>query len=98
MFGDIIATGFSAALPAFQVIGGIDRLTPWTGIVFSDFPEPLLITDGFYPFKIIPKFDPVRHCRLKLFQVIAGIFPAFAAKVDATPGGTGRHFALLAIK
>lgn len=98
MFGDIIATGLCTALPAFQVIGGIDGLTLRTGIVFSDFLEPLLITGGFDSLKIIPKFDPVRHCRLKLLQVITGIFSAFTAKVDATPSGAGRHFALPAIK
>jgi hypothetical protein len=51
--------------------------------VFSDFLEPLFTTDRFDSFQIAPKLDPVRHCRLKLFQVVAGILFTFAAKIDA---------------
>jgi hypothetical protein len=47
--------------------------------------------------KVDPEFDPVRHCRLKLFQVIAGILLTFAAKADTPFSCTSKHLAFLTI-
>ena len=98
VFGDVIAAGFFAALAAFQVVGGIDGLAPWAGIVSPNFLEPLFITNRLDSFKIGPQLDPMRHCRLKLFQVIAGILFTFAAKVDASFSCASEHLALIAIR
>lgn len=89
MISDVLAAWFSAALSAFQVIGGIQGSALWTGIVLLHFPEPLFITNMPDSFKISPDFYPVGHCRLKLLQVIAGIFFAFTAKVNSSLCRTG---------
>lgn len=98
MIGYVITAGLFAALSTFQVVGGIEGLASWTGVVFLNFLEPLFIPDWFDSFKIDPEFDPVRHCRLKLFQVIAGIFFTFAAKVDIPLSCTSKHLAFLTIR
>jgi|GEM_PF-2114704 len=98
MFGYVIAAGLFAALSTFQVVGGIDDLAAWAGIVTPHFLEPLFITNRLDSFKIDPQLDAVRHCRLKLFQVIAGIFFTFAAKVDASFSCTSENHAFLAIR
>jgi hypothetical protein len=67
MFGYVITAGLFAALSTFQVVCGIDDLAPWAGKVSSNFLEPLFISNRFDSFKIDPKLDPMRHCRLKLF-------------------------------
>jgi hypothetical protein len=66
VFGYIIAARLFAALSTFQVVGGIDDLAPWAGIVFPTFLEPKFITNRLDSFKIDPKLDPMRHCKLKL--------------------------------
>jgi hypothetical protein len=96
--GYIIATRFFAALSAFQVVGGINGMAPRAGIVPPDFLKPLLITGRPDSFKIVPKLNPMRHRRLKRFEVIAGIFFTCAAKIDALLGRAGGHFAISAIK
>jgi hypothetical protein len=66
--------------------------------VFSDFLEPLFTTDRFDSFQIAPKLDPVRHCRLKLFQVIAGILRAFNTEIDSPFRAADGYFAYPAIR
>jgi len=96
--GYVIAARLFAALSTSQVVGGIDDLAPWAGIVFPNFLEPLFIPNKLDSFKIDPKLDPMRHCILKLFQVIAGILFTFAAKVDASFCCASEHLAFLAIR
>jgi hypothetical protein len=98
VFGYVIAARLFAAFSTFQVVGGIDDFASWAGIVFPNFLEPLFITNRLDSFKIDPKLDPMRHCRLKPFQVIAGIFFTFAAKVDASYSCAREHLAFLAIR
>jgi hypothetical protein len=95
--GHVSAAWLFTALSAFQVIGGIDCPAARAGVVPPDFPEPLLIAYRFHPFEIRPQFDPVGHCGLKLFQIIAGILIALAAKVDAPFRCAGEHPACSAI-
>jgi len=97
VFCYVIATGIFTALSTFQIIGGIDDLAPWAGIISSNFLEPLFITNRLDSFKIDPKPDPMRHCRLKSFQVIAGILFTFAAKVNASFSCASGHLAFFAI-
>jgi hypothetical protein len=54
VFGYVIAARLFAALSTFQVVGGIDDLAPWTGIVSPNFLEPLFITNRFDSFKVDP--------------------------------------------
>jgi len=98
MFGYVITAGLFAALSTFQVVCGIDGLASWTGIVSSNFLEPLLISNRFDPFQIDPKLDPMRHCRLKPFQLITRILFTFAAKVDAPFCRASGHSAFLTIR
>jgi len=98
VFGYVIAARLFTARSTFQIVGGIDRLAPWAGIVFPHLLEPLCITDRLDAFKIDPQLDPMRHRRLKLFQVIAGILFTLAAKVDASFSCTSEHLACLAIR
>jgi hypothetical protein len=98
VFSYITATGLITTLPTFQVVGGIEGLTSWAGIIFPDFPEPLFIPNRLDSFKITPKLDPVRHSRLKLLQVITGILYTFTAKVDASFCRTSGHSTFLAVR
>jgi hypothetical protein len=98
MIGYVGTTGLFATLATFQVVGGIEGLASWAGVVSPDLFEPLLIPNRLDSFKIDPKFDPVRHCRLKLFEVTAGILSTFAAKVDAPFRRTSEHSAFFAVK
>ena len=66
VFGYVGATRFFAALSTFQVVGGIEGLASWTGIVSLDFLEPLFIANRLDPIEIDPEIDPMWHCRLKL--------------------------------
>ena len=93
-----IATGLLTALSTFQVVGGIEGFASWAGIVFLNFLEPLFIPNRLDSFKIDPELDPMRHCRLKLFQVIAGILFTFAAKVDAPFCRTSGHSAFSTVR
>ena len=93
MIGYVITAGLFAALSTFQVVGWIKGLASRTGVVFLNFLEPLFITNRLDSFKIDPEFDPMRLCRLKLFQVITGILFTFAAKVDAPFCRTSEHSA-----
>jgi len=95
--GNIIATRFFAALSAFQIVGGINCMAARAGIVPPDFLKPLLVTGRPDSFKIVPKLNPMRHRGLKRFEVIAGIFFTFAAKIDALSGRAGGHLAFFAI-
>jgi hypothetical protein len=93
MIGYVITTWSFAAFSTFQVVGGIEGLASWTGVFFSNLLEPLFIPNRLDSFKIGPKLYPMRHPRLKQFQVIAGILFTFAAKVDTSLCCTGGHFA-----
>ena len=64
VFGYVNAAWLFTALSTFQVVGGIDALASWAGIVFPNFLQPLFIANRFDSFKIDPKLDPMRHCRL----------------------------------
>jgi hypothetical protein len=97
MVGYVMTAGFAAALAAFQIVRGVDGSASRTDIVVPDLFEPLSIANRLDPVEIDPKLDPMRHRRLKLPQVIAGILFTFAAKVDASFCRTGRHFALRAV-
>jgi hypothetical protein len=98
VFCCVTATGLLTALSTFQVVGGIEGLVSWAGIVSSNFLEPLFIPNKLDSFKIDPELDPMRHCRLKLFQVIAGILFTFAAKVDVPFCRTSGHSAFFAVR
>jgi len=93
----ITATRLLTALSAFQVIGGIEALASRAGIMSPNFIEPLLIPNRLDSFKIVPKLNPVRHCRLKLCQISARILFTFAAEVDPPFICAGKHHATLAI-
>jgi hypothetical protein len=95
--GYVTAAGLFTAPSTLQVVGGIDDLASWAGVVLLHILEPLLIADRLHSFKIHPQLDPVRHRRLKLFQVIAGILFTLAAKVDASLSCTGEHLTSFAI-
>jgi hypothetical protein len=97
VFGYVTAARLFAALSTFQVVGGIDDLASWTGIVLPNFLEPFSVADRLDSCKIDPQLDPVRHCRLKLSQVIAGILFTLAAKIDASFSCASEHLAFLAI-
>jgi hypothetical protein len=97
VFCYVTATRLLTALSTFQVVGGIEGLASSAGIIFPDFFEPLLIPNRSDSFKVVPKLDPMRHCRLKLCQIIAGILFTFAAKVDPPFSGASKHLAFLAI-
>jgi len=96
VFGYVITTRLFAALSTFQVVRGVDDLASWAGIVLPNFLEPLFIADRPDSFEIYPQLDPMRHCRLKLFQVIAGILFTLAAKIDASLSCTSEHLAFIA--
>jgi len=96
VFGYVITTRLFAALSTFQVVRGVDDLASWAGIVLPNFLEPLFIPNKLDSFKIDPKLDPMRHCILKLFQVIAGILFTLAAKIDASLSCTSEHLAFIA--
>jgi hypothetical protein len=98
VFCYITATGLLTALSTFQIVGGIDGSASWTGIVFLNFLKPLFIPNRLDSFKIDPELDPMRHCGLKLFQVIAGILFTFAAKVDAPFCRTSGYFAFSTVR
>jgi hypothetical protein len=95
--GYVTAAGLFTAPSTFQIVGGIDDLASWAGVVILHFLEPLFMADRLHPFKIHPQLDPVGHCSLKLFQLIAGILFTLAAKVDASLSCTGEHLTSFAI-
>jgi hypothetical protein len=97
VFGNVAAAGLFTAPSTFQIVGGIDDLASWAGVVILHFLEPLFMADRLHPFKIHPQLDPVGHCSLKLFQLIAGILFTLAAKVDASFSCTGEHLTSFAI-
>ena len=98
MIGYVITAGLFAALSTFQVVSGIEGLASWTGVVFLDFLQPLFVPNVLDSFKIDPEFDPMRHCRLKLFQVIARILFTFAAKVNSSLRCTSEHSAFFTVR
>ena len=73
-------------------------MASWANIVFPNFLEPLSIANRLDSFKIVPEFDPMRLCGLKLSQVIAGILFTLVAKVDASFRCTSEHLAFFAIR
>jgi len=87
MFGNVITTRFFAALSTFQVVRGINGLALWTGIVFPDILKPMLIAHGPDLLQVIPKLNPMRPFRLKLFKISAGIILTFNAKIDSSFSG-----------
>jgi hypothetical protein len=98
MIGYVITAGLFAALSAFQVISAIKGLASWTGVISLNFHKPLFIPDRLDSSKIDPEFDPMRHCSLKLFQVIAGILFTFAAKVYVPFCRTSKHSAFFTVR
>jgi hypothetical protein len=74
VFCHVTATGLLTALSTFQVVRRIQGLASRAGVVLSEFFEPLFIANRFDSLKIVSELYPMRHCRLKQFQVIAGIF------------------------
>ena len=98
MIGYVITAGLFTAFSTFKVVCGIDGFASRASIVSSDFLEPKFIPDRLDAFKIDPEFDSMRHCRLKLFQVITGILFTFAAKVDAPFCRTSEHSAFFTVK
>jgi hypothetical protein len=98
MIGYVITAWSFAAFSTFQVVGGIEGLASWTGVVSLDFLEPLFIANRLDPIEIDPELDPMWHCRLKLFQVIAGILFTFAAKVDAPFCRTSEHSTFFTVR
>lgn len=97
VFGYVTAAGLSATLPTFQVVGGIDSLASWAGMVLPNFLKPLFITNRLDSFEIDPQLNPMRHCGLKLLQVIAEVRFTLGAKVHASFNCTSEHLAFLAI-
>ena len=97
MIGDVITARLFTALSTFQVVGGVKGLASWTAVNLLNFLEPLFIPNRLDSSKVAPDFNSVRHCRLKLFQVIAGRLFTFAAKVDTPLSCTSKHLAFLAI-
>jgi hypothetical protein len=93
----VTATRRLTAFSTFQVVSGIEGLASWAGIIVPDFFEPLFVPNRLDSFKVSPELYSMRHCRLKLFQLIAGIVLAFTAKVDPAFDGTSKHSAILAI-
>ena len=67
MFGNVTTTRFFATLSTFQVVRGINGLTLWTGIVFPNILKPMFIAHGPDLLQVIPKLNPMRPFRLKLF-------------------------------
>jgi hypothetical protein len=98
VFGYIVAARLFAALSTFQVIGGIDALALRTGIVSRNILKPVLIAHSPDPLQVIPKLDPMRSFRLKLFKISAGVLPAFNTKIYSSFSGAGEHFTCLAIR
>jgi hypothetical protein len=97
VFCYVTAARLLTALSASQVVGGIDSLALWAGIISPNFFEPLSIPNRLDSLKVVPKLDPMRHCRLKLCKIIAGIVFTFAAKVDPAFSSASKHLAFLAI-
>jgi hypothetical protein len=65
--------------------------------MFSDLLQPLFIANRFDPIEIVPKLDAVGHGGLKPLQILAGVFFAFAAKIDASFCRARGHFAFFAV-
>ena len=97
MIGNETATGLMTTLAAVSIIGGVDDLALRAGIVFSDFLKPLSPAGRLDPGEIAPQLDPMRHGRLKLLQILAGVLGTFAAKINPLLFGARRHFAVPAI-
>jgi hypothetical protein len=87
------------ALPAFQIVGGIDGTALGAGIVLEHFRVPGFVACFLDAGLRFPQFDPVRRQRLKFFQVTAGIFRAASTEIQAFSRRAFCHGALrLAIK
>jgi hypothetical protein len=84
MIGHVITAGFFAAPATFQIVGGVDGSASWASIVFSNLLEPSFITNRLDSFKTGPELYPMRHFRLKQFQIIAGICFTFAFFIRLT--------------
>lgn len=88
---------FSAALSTLYVVCGVEVTVLRTGIMFSDLLQPLFIANSFDPIEIVPKLDAVRHGGLKPCHILARVFFACAAKIDATFCRACGHSAFLAV-
>ena len=95
---DIFATRLAAALPARQIVGGIDGLTVWASVHRRHFLKPLFVADRFDPRLRVPKFLPMRRGRLKSLQLLTGIFRTRPAKVKSFFRGAREHFTNLTIR
>ena len=69
-----------------------------TGIVFPNILKPVFIADSPDLLQVVPKLDPMRPFRLKLFQIIAGILGAFNTEIYSSFSCAGEHFTCLAIR
>lgn len=87
----VLAARLFAALPAFQVVRGIDGPACSAGKVLGHLSIPGLVSGFLDPFMRFPQLDPVRLCRLKGLQIVAGVLRALAAKVHALFSGAFRH-------
>lgn len=67
VFRYVTAARLFAALPAFQIVCGIDATTLRTGIVLPNILKPVFIAYDPDLLQIIPKLDSMRPFRLKLF-------------------------------
>ena len=76
----IITARFSAALPAFQIIGGIQRPAFLTGIMLDHFRVPFFISDFFDALLGFPQLNTMRHLCLKRFQICTRVFCTLPAK------------------
>ena len=97
VLGYVSAAWIFPALPALQIVGGIDDPAPRAGVVTSFLHEPLFIADSPDPFQIFPELDPMGLCRLELFQLPTGVLLAFPAEVNPPLGSTGTHLTVRAV-
>ena len=91
MEAHISAARHRAALPAGNVIGGIQRSAFFTGITLNHLRVPFFISNFLYALLGFPQLDSVRHLGLKRFQVFTGIFRAFTAKIHSLCRRASRH-------
>ena len=91
------AARLRAALPALQVVGGVEGCALRTGVVRPFFRHPLRVPDVADPLKVLPEFGAVRALCLEGFQRVAGVFVAVAAEVDSPFGGAYGHLAGFAV-
>jgi hypothetical protein len=85
------AAGLFAALPAFQIIRGIDGPAFRAGKVLQHLGVPRFVSGCPDPLLRFPQLDPVRRRCLERFQVFTGILRALTAEVHPFIGSAFRH-------